>query len=273
MAVSPEQHQSDSSGRGARPGGRSSALPVEDEARQALLTRLQGRIRQLETRAPLTGSSVIGSGCAALDRLFPDGGVRRGSLVEWIESRPGGGAGSLALQFARQACRHDGMLVVMDRWAQVYPPALAAWGIDLARVILVRPNDLQEELWCWDQALRCTAVAAVWGELRQIDSRAFRRLQLAVEGQGGLGLLLRPAAARAEPSWADVRVGVEPCAALQNRRIRVRLLYCRSSAARGQVDLEWEEWNGQLRKSVPAHPGGVVAGLAHSAADRRSTGA
>lgn len=273
MASSSEQHLCGSQGPGLFPSG--SSLPVSggNNSREAMLAHLRGRIHQLETGVSARGSWVIGSGCAALDRLLPEGGFRRGSLVEWIESHPGGGAGSLALQIARQACQQQGVLVVMDRWSQVYPPAVAAWGIDLGRVIWVQPRDLQEELWCWDQALRSPAVAAVWGELRQLDSRAFRRLQLAVEGQGSLGLLLRPAAARNSPSWADLRLGVESCAAVQNRRIRVQVLSCRGSAARGQVDLEWEEWSGQLRKAGEAHTGGLVTGLADPAAACRSTGA
>lgn len=273
MAISSEQHPRGSQGPGLFPS--EPALPGAgvNSSREAMLAHLRGRIRQLETGAPASRAWVIGSGCAALDRLLPEGGFRRGSLVEWIESRPGGGAGSLALMIARQACQQQGVLVVMDRGAQFYPPALAAWGIDLDRVIWVQPRDLQEELWCWDQALRCPAVAAVWGELRQLDSRAFRRLQLAVEGQDGLGLLLRPAAARTDPSWADLRLGVEPCAAVRNRRIRVQVLSCRGSAARGQVDLEWEEWSGQLHKAGETRAGGLVAGLADPAVACRSTGA
>jgi len=37
-----------------------------------------------------------------------------------------------------------------------------------------------------------------------------RRLQLAAEQGGGLGLLIRPEAVRHQPSWADVRLLVEP---------------------------------------------------------------
>ena len=80
----------------------------------------------------------------------------------------------------------------------------------LERVILVYPRDSREELWAWEQALRAPGVAAVWGWVEQLDDRAFRRWQLAAEQSGGLGLLVRPATARGQPSWAAVRWWVEP---------------------------------------------------------------
>jgi protein ImuA len=218
---------------------------------------------------------LIGSGCGALDRLLPDGGVRRGSLVEWLQGGSGSGAATVALHYARQACREGGVLVVMDRFQQVYPPALAAWGLDLSRVVLVYPPNAREEIWGWDQALRCTAVAAVWGEVQQIDARAFRRLQLAVESSGGVGLLLRPPDTRAQPSWADVRLWVEPRGALQNRRLCVQLLYCRGAAARGEVQLELDEWSGRLqqaREKHETHTRHLAAELARAKTHRRSTG-
>ena len=60
------------------------------------------------------------------------------------------------------------------------------------------------------QAARSAAVAAVlwWGG--KLPERSFRRLQLACATSGSLGLLIRPHAMRHQPSWADVRLLVEP---------------------------------------------------------------
>ncbi len=89
-----------------------------------------------------------------------------------------------------------------------------------------------------DQALRCPAVAAVvaWPESLdgKLDGRTFRRLQLAAEQGGGLGLLIRPESVRSQPSWADVRLLVEPLpsTAPYGRRMRVVLLRCRGGGHR-----------------------------------------
>jgi protein ImuA len=239
------------------------------------IARLRREIRCLEQKPTVLGDGRICSGCDPLDQLLPDQGVLRGSLVEWLYGRAGSGAATLALLYVRQACRQGGALVVVDRLRQVYPPALAAWGIDLAQVILVHPRDVREEIWVWDQSLRCTAVGAVWGEIERIDERSFRRLQLAVEDSGGVGLMVRPLRARREPTWADVRLLVEPRCGDQGRQLCVHLLHCRGAAARGSVLLELDEWSGRLQKARGTHEtriGGLAAELARTTADRRSTG-
>jgi protein ImuA len=101
-------------------------------------------------------------------------------------------------------------VVVMDRSRTFYPPAAAAWGIDLEQLIVVQPRSAREELWAAVQSLRSPVVAAVWAAIQRLDDRAFRRLQLAAQVGRALGLLLRPASARGQPSWADVRLLAEP---------------------------------------------------------------
>jgi protein ImuA len=107
----------------------------------------------------------------------------------------------------------------------------------LEQLIVVRAGNAAANLWALDQALRCRAVAAVLAWPEKLDGRVFRRLQLAAEEGGGLGLLIRPDAARYDPSWADVRILVEPLppTSLRNARRRLRLGLTRSA--------EREEYN------------------------------
>jgi hypothetical protein len=121
---------------------------------------------------------------------------------------------------AREACREGGLLVVIDRQQTFYPPAAVAWGIDLDRLIVVRPQSARDELWAAVQSLRSPVVAAVWGTIDRLDSRAFRRLQLAAQAGRTLGLLLRPPTARGQPSWADVRLEVRK---LQNANCKMQI--------------------------------------------------
>jgi len=209
--------------------------------------KLQNRIRCLEGTQPAVDEEVISTGCEALDRLMPFSGLKRGSLVEWLGIGPGSGAATLALLCARQACTSGGALVVLDRRQQVYPPAIAGWGVDLDKVILVYPKNKQDEFWAWDQALRSAAVAAVWGRIDQIDAWQFRRLQLSAETSGSIGLLLRPIEKRGQPTWADVRLLVEPRPSNRGRRMRVELLRCRGAAGGANVQLEFDEWTGHPR--------------------------
>jgi hypothetical protein len=145
---------------------------------------------------------------AAVDRLLPGGGLQHGMLVEWLAELPGCGAATLGLLAAREACRAGGMLVVLDRAQAFYPPAAVGWGVDPARLIVVRPRTARDEIWVAVQSLRSPVVAAVWTMIDRLDSRNFRRLQLAAEAGRTLGVLVRGTSARGQPSWADVRLGV-----------------------------------------------------------------
>lgn len=166
----------------------------------------------------------------------------------------GSGAATLALFVAREACRAEdaGPLVIVDRGGRFYPPAAARVGIDLNRVALVRVNDRVDEVWALDQALRCPGVGAVWHRGENLSQRSLRRLQLAAESSGGLGLFVRPESARSEPCWADVRLWVQPLSqASGGRRLRVEVIHVRGGTAGKIVELELDDATGALRLASP----------------------
>ena len=216
-----------------------------------MVEKLRGRIRSVEKSRRGPGEVALSTGWPPLDALLPGGGLRRGVLVEWLAAGPGSGAALLAWGAAQQAAQEGGAIVVLDGRRQVYPPALAAWGVDLERVIFVQPQSARDEGWAWDQALCCPGVAAVWGWVEQVDARLFRRWQLSAEASGCVGLLVRPGAARTLPTWADVRWWVEPQPAATGRRMRVELLRCRNAGGSGSVELVLDEWTGQLCNPAP----------------------
>ena len=195
--------------------------PSNGKSREETVLTLQRAIRQWEGAGPVGDWPRVSSGCAALDRLLPDGGFRRGTLIEWLGAGVGSGAGFLALLAAREALRDGGPLVVIDRQRTFYPPAMLPWGIEVSRLILVRPMNDRDEQWSLDQVVRSADVAAVLAWPERLDSRAFRRLQLAAEQSGNLALLVRDATARAEPSWAAARWLVRPQASDGGWRLHV----------------------------------------------------
>ncbi|MEX2310623.1 MAG: hypothetical protein WD738_23855 [Pirellulales bacterium] len=180
---------------------------AQGDPRGRLIDELRRQVGRWEASTSCE-EAAFSSGTAALDRLLPGGGLRYGMLTEWLSGLARSGAATLSLLCAREACQPGGVLVVLDRRQTFYPPAAAAWGIDLNRLIIVRPQSARDELWAAVQALSSPAVAAVWAMIDRLDSRAFRRLQLAAQAGRTLGLLLRPAYVRSQPSWADVRLGV-----------------------------------------------------------------
>jgi len=205
---------------------------------------LAEEVRRIEGARPLWSAEVVSSGSPDLDRLLPGGGFRRGSLIEWLAGGAASGAATLALWAAVQAAGSCGTVVVIDRQAQFYPPAVLSLGLRLEQLVVVRPSSQADEQWALDQTLRSRGVAAAWCWLSQTDDHTLRRWQLAVETSGVLGMLVRDAGARDEPSWAEVRLGVQPIAASppalrgvpvtqavggRQRRVRVELLRARQA--------------------------------------------
>src|ERR1043165_8071730 len=82
--------------------------------REALLANLRQDLARLETHSPPEDERPISTGSPNLDHLLPAGGLRRGTLAEYLAASAGGGAGTLALSAAREACREGRALVVVE---------------------------------------------------------------------------------------------------------------------------------------------------------------
>jgi protein ImuA len=181
-----------------------------EPGRTICLEELRRRIACLEGVWRTGSRESISSGCSALDQCLPQSGFRRGSLIEWLSHGGGCGAGTMALLAAEAACSDGGVLAVLDRCGEFCPPAAVRLGIDPEQLIVVHAENAADHDWAMDQLLRSSAVAAALAWPEKLNSRTFRRWQLAAEEGGCLGLLLRPAAAHTEPSWAEVRLLIEP---------------------------------------------------------------
>ena len=171
------------------------------------LEKLRRRIARLETGTKRPGGDPpVPSGCEALDGLLPERGFCRGTLVEWLSAGEGAGACTLALLAAKHACGDGGTLAVFDHRREFCPLAAVRLGIEPEQLLVIHADTAADNHWAIDQALRSQAVAAALAWPGRLDDRTFRRWQLAAEEGGCLAMLLRPEAAKCEPSWADVRL-------------------------------------------------------------------
>jgi len=221
------------------------------------IDRLREEIARWEAAWNPSHGGVISTGCSAWDALLPGGGIRQGSLVEWLAEGEGTGRQTLAVHVARQACRDGGVVIVLDPERNLFPPAIFHWGIPPEALIVVQPGNPVEHLWALEQSLRCRAVAGVLAGVKKLDPVVFRRLQIAAEQGGGLGLLFRPDWARHEPTWADVRFWVEPLPGglSGRRRVKIKVLRLRGGIGGGSIELEIDDETGAVRLASPlAHP-------------------
>jgi hypothetical protein len=179
----------------------------------ALESERRGRAKTSRGIEPLeTQEQVYSTGLKTLDEMLPLRGIRPGSLVEWLAVQEGVGAEWLAFRAAAEVCRSldsVGRCLVVDPRGDFYPLAVQGFGLQPRDLVIVRPKNAKEELWAYDQALRSGSIQVVVGWIDRLADTPFRRLQLAAEKSGSLGFLLRPAAVRNKPSWAEVRFLVD----------------------------------------------------------------
>jgi hypothetical protein len=148
--------------------------------------------RHVEGREQARGA--VSSGWPDLDALLPAGGVRRGSVIEFLAGEAtappglaGAGAATLACAVARRLADggaglsvpeedatggdgpRGGTIVVVDRSGWFHPPAMLPWleepcaGVGATgrgRLVVARPSRDDDEIWVIEQSLRCAGVGA-----------------------------------------------------------------------------------------------------------------
>jgi protein ImuA len=180
------------------------------------------------------GSASIATGLASLDGLAPHGGFVRGAVHEIISAAD---AHSFLLPaiLARAAAKL-GWVVWCDGAGELFPPGLALLGVPLDRVLVLRSSD---ELWAAAECLRCPAVAVCVAALPRLSRVQARRIQLAAERGGGVGILLRPRQAVSWPYAAATRWLVAPERGKRNiQRWRIQLLHGHGGQAGQSILLE-----------------------------------
>ena len=73
----------------------------------------------------------------------------------------------------------------------MFAPALAQAGLVPDRVIYVEAGDEKAVLACFEEGLRHGGLAAVVAEVALLSMTASRRLQLAAESSGAIGIAIR----------------------------------------------------------------------------------
>lgn len=148
------------------------------------------------------------TGFPRLDAELPGGGWPAGKITEILPAHEGIGELRL-LGYALAGLSAAGKrLVWIDPPHRLYAPALAAAGIEVAKLAIVRTRTVQETLWAAEQALASRTCGAVLAWPRAVGYSELRRLQLAAEGSRALAVLFRPEKAAAEPSPASLRIAL-----------------------------------------------------------------
>ena len=149
------------------------------------------------------------SGFEALDAALPGGGWPAGELTELLLDAKGIGELQLTLPVLRKLTASGSRVVWLAPPYLPYPPALAAAGLDLARLAVVQPSR-RDAPWAAEQVLRSRASEALLAWLPRLRYVELQRLAVAAETARGPAFLFRPFSAAREPSPAALRLALEP---------------------------------------------------------------
>ncbi len=218
-------------------------------------------------------SSVVPTGFAALDASLPGGGWPQVGLVEILTSHLG--MGELLLVLPALACLTRPPAARWCAWIapplEPFAPALAAHGVSLSRVLIVRAGQADRAdqagrtdragraepaggaLWACEQALRSGACAVTLAWMPHVSPRALRRMQLATERGRTLAFVFRTLCERTvrEPSSAALRLVVEPAGSPPGEGVHIQLLKSRGGS-REAIDLSFQTESGPVRFAADA---------------------
>jgi cell division inhibitor SulA/protein ImuA len=167
---------------------------------------------QASTRAGLA------SGYPKLDRCLPGGGWPQQALTEILTDQYGIGELRLLMPALAELSTEEthygeqtepGWIAWIAPPFQPYAPALQQSGIDLSRMLIVRPKDDSDLLWSAEQALSSGTCVAVLLWPDKLDDQGSRRLQLAAEKGHSWAIAFRPLTARQQPSAAALRLELQ----------------------------------------------------------------
>src|SRR6266404_4011615 len=157
----------------------------------AVVEALRERIRCLEGRARHR-RAVLPFGVKAIDERLPEGGLALGALHEVAGGGNGAIDGAAAALFAAGiAARTRGKVLWCITRPDLFAPALAQAGLKSDRVIYLEAGGDKSVLACFEEGLRHGGLGAVVAEVARLPMTASRRLHLAAEGSGTIGMALR----------------------------------------------------------------------------------
>lgn len=165
---------------------------MEQSSKSEILQELRTRILAMQgINKP--GGDHCSMGLGNIETAFPGGAFPKSAIHEFISHEPETAAstsGFLSCLLQSLMDRRGFCLWVSSRRI-VFPPALKWLGIDPECVIFVDLSNDKDVLWAVEEGLRCSALVAVVGELRELTFAQSRRLQLTTEESQVTGFIHR----------------------------------------------------------------------------------
>ena len=222
---------------------------MPEHAARPAIAELRERIARLDGGAKRI-RKVLPFGVTEIDRRLPGGGLALGSLHEVAGGGNGAVDGAAAALFAAGiAARTRGKVLWVVTRRDLFAPALAQAGLHPDRLIHVEAGDEKALLACFEEGLRHGGPGAVVAETARFSMTDSRRLQLAAESSGTIGLAVQPTASVTR--WRVSVLPSEPLVVpgLSRARWLLELIRCRAGES---ADFEVEACDDQGRIALPS---------------------
>ena len=158
-----------------------------------IIQQLQKEILPLQGFRTSLNANRIDIGLGIINNAFPNKQFPLGAIHEFLSTTINEVASSSGFIAAMLGplMQNGGAITWIGTARKIFPPALASFGIAPDKIIFI---DLQKEKdipWVMEEALKCDGLAAVVGEMKELDFTSSRRLQLAVEQSKVTGFIIR----------------------------------------------------------------------------------
>src|ERR1700761_4592401 len=209
---------------------------------QKIIARLRSEIAGWEGFRPLAPEERQEFGLGVIERAFPNQVFPTGVLHEFISTRPEFTAaiGGFIAGIIQTLLASGGICVWVSYTRRIYPPALKRFGVNPDRIIFIDVQREKDVLWVTEEALKCSGIAAVICETRQLSFMDSRRLQLATEQSHVTGFILRKDAKIVNTTACAARWTVKPV---------------RSKLRPGMPGVGFPRWQVELLKVKNGQPG------------------
>lgn len=220
---------------------------VTAENKREVISQLQQKMLHWQGYQA-TAAHTVRMGLGPVEQAFPNGVFPAGSIHEFIAAAPEQAAASSGFigGLLARLMRQEGVCLWISASRTLFPPAIGAFGVTPDRIVFIDMKRERDILWATEEALKCSGLAAVVTELRELDFAQSRRLQLVVEKSRVTGFVLRSRPLRIGNTACAARWQISPAPSAPEAgmpgvglpRWRVELLKVRNGSP-GAWTLEW----------------------------------
>jgi energy-coupling factor transporter ATP-binding protein EcfA2 len=181
------------------------------------------------------------TGIHLLDRKLLQGGLPQGHLIEIVGSKSSGKT-TLLFHMLSGLNEKERLVAYVDFSQTFYPPSARKSGVDLGRIVVLKPGSIQAGLRAAEILFRnesiCVAAFDLVGTTDQVPRALLLRLRKSIRYAKGIGILLRePGSTKIPGNQLALSLKVER----RNQQVLVRTEKSLFGKESEQVELAFDE--------------------------------